>query len=497
MNAAQVLSGVIDQFGKRVACLRELVQNAIDAGTNRIDVVFGRDGAYRVISVEDYGSGMTREEIDKFLLNVFKSSKEGDLTSIGKFGIGFVSVFGLKPAFVVVDTSKDDEDTRVIIDQSLGLKLVAGEPRMGTRVSLLLKMGDADFAALTQEGVAFLSQSCRFIETELVCTVEEQPTILNAPFELTLPYSASLRAPGTQIVAGYGPAAPVSTLMNRRLVLAEEARGLLPGLSVLASSQHIEHNLARNAVLLNDSFTRFTKQLERLVADELLPKLIADFTALESRALRPGAHVLRELLAMSPGDRPSAYRPLLAAKVVPCIVDGRAGQRTVEQVAGALAREAVWAAADASALATCVSHVGLVVVSTPTWPIADLLAELGHRVPSVATRSAVTRPQPSVLARFAPLTDASPMPIAAGRVHGQASDWLTVKTQRLDRVIDERSDAPLLVLNVAHPLARRLADLAQRDAPLASHLLLVALENIGEAADGDADKNLTSLWGAT
>src|SRR5690606_26674535 len=44
------------------AAVKELVENAIDAGARRIDVVL-RDGGRTLIAVSDDGRGMTREEL--------------------------------------------------------------------------------------------------------------------------------------------------------------------------------------------------------------------------------------------------------------------------------------------------------------------------------------------------------------------------------------------------------------------------------------------------
>jgi hypothetical protein len=62
---------------------------------------------------EDDGSGMDEDIIDNFLLVLFKSSKENDLTKIGKFGVGFLSVFAPKPFLVRVYTSKNMESWRL------------------------------------------------------------------------------------------------------------------------------------------------------------------------------------------------------------------------------------------------------------------------------------------------------------------------------------------------------------------------------------------------
>ena len=59
---------------------------------------------------------MDRATIEGYLLTLFRSSKEQDLTKIGKFGIGFVSLFAVEPELVVVDTARDGVHHRVIFD---------------------------------------------------------------------------------------------------------------------------------------------------------------------------------------------------------------------------------------------------------------------------------------------------------------------------------------------------------------------------------------------
>src|SRR4029079_18431204 len=89
---------MVRQFADALAFYRELVQNSIDAGATAIDVrvVMETDGdagpTLRVV-VSDDGCGMDRAAIESCLLVLFRSSKDGDATKIGKFGVGFFSVF--------------------------------------------------------------------------------------------------------------------------------------------------------------------------------------------------------------------------------------------------------------------------------------------------------------------------------------------------------------------------------------------------------------------
>src|SRR5688572_2286957 len=109
--AEQALTNLVNQFARPLDFVRELVQNAIDAGSPRIAVTVAwqapaggeRDGVLR-LSVEDWGEGMDEAIIDLELTRLFASSKENDLTKIGKFGIGFTSIFALRPEAVLLRT---------------------------------------------------------------------------------------------------------------------------------------------------------------------------------------------------------------------------------------------------------------------------------------------------------------------------------------------------------------------------------------------------------
>ena len=111
----EVFKNLVDQFSAPFTCLRELVQNAMDAGTEQIEIKtsYLSDPGGVVLELRDFGEGMNRDIIDGKLTRLFSSDKENDLTKIGKFGIGFVSVFSLKPELVIVDTGRDGEYWRL------------------------------------------------------------------------------------------------------------------------------------------------------------------------------------------------------------------------------------------------------------------------------------------------------------------------------------------------------------------------------------------------
>jgi len=82
--------------------VRELLQNARDAGARRVELEAVReDGRDRVVCRDD-GGGMSFEHARKFLFTLYASSKRGRSRTAGRFGIGFWSVLRFDPETIVV-----------------------------------------------------------------------------------------------------------------------------------------------------------------------------------------------------------------------------------------------------------------------------------------------------------------------------------------------------------------------------------------------------------
>ncbi|MFT7622712.1 MAG: hypothetical protein ACI9WU_001887 [Myxococcota bacterium] len=491
MNASEVLRGVIDQFGSRVACLRELVQNAIDAGTNRIDVVFDRRDGFACISVQDYGCGMTRPDMEHYLLNVFESSKEDDLESIGKFGIGFVSIFALKPTWVTVETGKDGQHTRIAIDDTLGIRWFEGNPCAGTEVALFLKLGDVAFDELTREAVAFLEHSCGYVAVDLFVVVDNDARQISRELALESPIKTTLTEPGVDIHIGLSRH-PHYTLMNHRLVLETQHRALVPGCSVLATSRDIEHNLARNAVVHNDGFARFMEQLHELARKQLLPQLL-DRLETQERGAQTLELVAGLLGSLADLRLPYPFADVLKAVEIPLVRNGRESTTTLARVVsgGPDVRLVARSLDEASRIPDRVVHL-----SRPQWPIAVLFDAIGAKVSWVeldwfwAQPAAVGRLQPLISAAAEHLDSE----LVAATLHGLDPGLLAVPVSALDVAWPRHTPpaGPILALNSEHPLVRTLATTA-RHAPLqAAHLLLRGLAETGCGHD-PADAALDSL----
>ena len=72
-----LVDDLVKQFADPYAFLRELIQNAIDAGSSAIFVRVETAGAGVRISVRDRGEGMDPDVIENKLLVLFRSGKEG------------------------------------------------------------------------------------------------------------------------------------------------------------------------------------------------------------------------------------------------------------------------------------------------------------------------------------------------------------------------------------------------------------------------------------
>jgi hypothetical protein len=200
-------------YGRPDAAIRELLQNALDAtrirvaieereklGWQDLDVASRRQRTYEAVRsraadlpvtvafesranprthkteswlhIEDHGVGMSRDVIQSFLLKVGRSRwKEDDtlatlaVTTVGEFGIGFLSTFMISDRTVI--------ETRSLYPLEPGIRATVynwrgylateplGERPFGTRVSLLLKPEfEADFAKLAN----MLNYWCPFFE---------------------------------------------------------------------------------------------------------------------------------------------------------------------------------------------------------------------------------------------------------------------------------------------------------------------------------------------
>lgn len=215
--ADQALANLVNQFARPLDFLRELAQNAIDAGSPRIDVSVAytepvgadAEGVLR-ISVDDYGEGMDEDTIDNQLTRLFSSTKEHDLTKIGKFGIGFTSIFAIRPEAVLLRTGRQGEYWELLFhpDRSFD-KVRITEPVKGTKISLFKRIPPAEVERYVQEIRFVLGYWCEHSETPItfVDHTHAAPPEVDADPDPFAAFAAPAEAP----IASHAPGQPDHT----------------------------------------------------------------------------------------------------------------------------------------------------------------------------------------------------------------------------------------------------------------------------------------------
>lgn len=118
--------------------LRELLQNARDAGARRIELSATEEDGVESIACRDDGCGMSAVHAHRYLFALYASSKEGDARQAGQFGVGFWSVLRFKPDRVVIRSRPKDGDAwQVELSQRLeNAVFTAWEMTEGTEIVL-------------------------------------------------------------------------------------------------------------------------------------------------------------------------------------------------------------------------------------------------------------------------------------------------------------------------------------------------------------------------
>ncbi|MBL9102828.1 MAG: ATP-binding protein [Myxococcales bacterium] len=285
-SVGAALEGLVHQFADPWAFLRELVQNAIDAGSPEIDVSVEHDAARgtMVITVADAGEGMSREIIDTRLTRLFSSAKEGDYTKIGRFGIGFVSVFALDPAVVCVDTGRTGEHWRVLFRRDRTFERIRlSEPVEGTTVRLFKEATAEEAAAARAKAAETLGYWCKHVR----CALRLDGERVSGPFTVEGLCLTEHEVEGTSVVMA---------LVERRsalrgyyhggLTLHEEHSEALPHVAFKVDSRFLEHTLTRDDVIRDEHFAKAMA----IVGEVARTRLIAAvFATLERVAEDPSA----------------------------------------------------------------------------------------------------------------------------------------------------------------------------------------------------------------
>lgn len=515
-EVADALEELVRQFADPLAFLRELVQNALDAGSNEVEVWTRFEPSpdeptvgHMTLAVDDYGEGMDRTIIDTKLTRLFSSAKDGDLTRIGKFGIGFVSVFALEPDAVVVDTSRAGESWRLVFrpDRSF-VRVARDQPVDGTRIQLIKQVSRTTFDSLRTRARDTLRFWCRHISAPL--TFDGEP--LNVPFDLPEAVCTVRRvSDGIEAIVGYrSDLSPAFGFYNAGLTLLEgQDATFFPHVAFKLASRTLEHTLSRDNVIRDQHFDRGMQLVRDLVERELDHALLARLRTApdDDAALAVLARLVRAGHALPGG-----------AADLPLAIELETAERVrLLALRKALTDERLVVARERSALTAALAAQGLLVIAPPAAGVSALLAALcGGRQPLSAASwllpapVASLAPYQALLAAARELLTTLDVRIATLDVAHFATDPpLQEHLYLVQR--DARSGVPLrldddafrpvshwthrdrILLDADLELITHLAQLATREPELAAYILLKLMYLQGGKLSPTLDADLARL----
>ena len=470
-EVSEALELLVRQFSQPLAFLRELVQNALDAGTNRVDVAVSHDSesGCAVVEVADTGEGMDRAIIDGQLTRLFSSAKEGDLTKIGKFGIGFVSVFAIGPKAVVVDTARGGEAWRVLFhpDRTFD-RIVLDEPLEGTRVRVFVPLNPTRLDRFRRDCEATVRYWCKHCEVE----IRFDGVAVNEEFALPGGFQVRHAVPGTEVVlAPSADPQPLFGFYNRGLTLVEGPGSPLPGVAFKVRSRYLEHTLTRDNVLRDAHFEK-AMGLVREVARRHMPRRLLEALQGQPEAL----HWEAAAMVLAGPDLP---REFLRAKLFPLLDGSRQSLQDLRE-----GPAPCWAATPDELARAAAAEGERVLVARHDAPVLAALRAGGVQPESLAGRWHKPREVPvppalePLLAEFRPfLGDLGLDDVRC--VAAEASlpaAWRVRDPGRARRLADR--EGRVLALQPDRPLVLSCQRLALHDVNLAASLLArgVALE---------------------
>jgi hypothetical protein len=486
-----IVGDVISQFADPFAFYRELVQNAIDAGTSEVTIEIAHDATQgRVhVSVRDRGDGMTRDIIENQLLVLFRSTKEKDRTKIGKFGIGFSSVLAQNPDVVVISTVRDGKRLLVHLYRDLSYELFDGgrATQQGTTVELQLAMQPGQVASFRAASEQALRKWCRHASVPIELVYERSTVRIDRPLEIDDAVVQVMRTTdGGQlaVVAGITASPQAYTgFFNHGLMLVESAQPVRGHVAVKIQDARLGHTLSRDDVRRDAHHARavaFAREaidaLEVAIGNELRH-------ACEQRDAPRYREIVEAVLASDISPRPWAF-PLL---------EPRGGSYTAS--VGDLGRRA-WGAARRSQVSTALAATGAAIVDTTHAAVVVRALEHAASISLGHVESELTAVEPvelddrdhllvSALAAILDKAHRAPSAIVLVELAGAREDLVSVGLPSRDTRLFDRDDAVknpfaffgrrTLALTVGHPLveaARQAEDVTLAASHLARAILL-------------------------
>jgi hypothetical protein len=499
IDVGEALDSLVHQFSDPWSFLRELIQNAIDADSPEIDVCIEHEPPdLMVVEVRDAGSGMDRQIIDTRLTRLFSSSKDGDYTKIGRFGIGFVSVFAIDPEVVCLDTGRNGEYWRVLFRKDRSFeRIVLETPIEGTSIRIYKRAGENEIRAARIRAREVLGHWCKHARVEIRC----DGAAISRP--MSLPDADCViehEEEGTTVLLGFvEQREALRGYYHGGLTLHEEHDDRLPHVAFKIDSRYLEHTLTRDNVIRDDNYAKAMGIVGRLARTRLIEQLV-DTLAQRAESGQAGEEFelerlrarLYEVIVAPGAELPAAVfeRPLVPALTA-------AGSELLSLARIRKLGKRCWSATSPSPVTAALVERGDTVLLVPAdsfsmLTIAHMCEGQTPRVTSLCTAVAATQIERT---RWQPLREAT---LAALRELGlelsglelghlayaesPVADHVAITQAKFGELtaIEEVGQLAsgwfarkrVLVVNADHPTVAHLLELGAVEPELAAYLLL-------------------------
>jgi signal transduction histidine kinase len=281
VDIAGLLEALTEQFPEPLLCIRELVQNAADADSQRIEVDVAYDASRNLLrfSVRDDGRGMNAAEVDTYLTIGF--SEKDPTSHRGRFGVGKLSPYALGIVRMVVETCDGAVTHRITFNRDGSGTITRHDPRpRGTTVRIYKRCDRDEAEKLAERTFSVVQDTCGSVPIPLFVNGTPVNRDVALPTIYSLPFAWQNGKGVLGIVAD-----PVHILMGGGIVLENDAPVLGPEVSYILDSPRLAPTLSRNAVRRDQAF------------DEMLRAArgkLSEFTANVARQLRVRTDRLRQ-----------------------------------------------------------------------------------------------------------------------------------------------------------------------------------------------------------
>jgi histidine kinase/DNA gyrase B/HSP90-like ATPase len=266
VDIAGLLQALTEQFPEPLLCVRELVQNAADAGAQRIEVDVAYDGHRSLfrLSVRDDARGMNATEVEGYLTIGF--SDKDPSKDRGRFGVGKLSPYALGISRMIVETCDGHLTHRLTFHSDGSGTITRLGPRPhGTIVRVYKECSREDAEKLAERTFQLVEERCGALAVPLFVNGHQ----VNREIALPTIYSIPVQSSAGRGVIGI-TAEPTHMLMGGGIVLETDAPILGPEVSYILDSPRLQPTLSRNAVRRDHAFDQLLKnaraQMSALIA---------------------------------------------------------------------------------------------------------------------------------------------------------------------------------------------------------------------------------------